>query len=221
VPTCLRVLFRMRSPSATTTLPDLIDRLPQPTSDGASNDPIVLTILETPVGPMLGGAVEAGICLLEFIDRRAVPRELDDLTRHFRTSAVIAETRTLPKLLQRLKDELAAYFRADLNHFSLPLVAPGTPFQTRVWDALNTIPYGQTRAYSDIARQIGQPGAVRAVGAANGANRIAIIIPCHRVIEANGKLRGYGGGLERKRFLLELEQGSGGLLQFATPHTGE
>jgi AraC family transcriptional regulator of adaptative response/methylated-DNA-[protein]-cysteine methyltransferase len=209
----------MRSASTTTTLPDLIDRLPRPTSEQGSDDPIVLTILDTPVGPMLGGAVEAGICLLEFIDRRAVPHELEDLTRELRTSSVVAPTRTPPKLLQSLKDELAAYFRAELKHFSLPLVSPGTPFQTRVWEALNTIPHGQTRSYSDIARQIGQPDAVRAVGAANGANRIAIIIPCHRVIEANGKLRGYGGGLERKRFLLDLEQGSERLFQPAAPTT--
>jgi len=200
---------------------DLTDFLPAPPPH-TGPDQLSITTLQTPLGPMVAGSTAAGLCLLEFLDRRALRRELADLSHRFRAPiTVVPDGAAMPRWLQAVTDELAAYFRAERKHFSLPLVTPGTPFQTRVWDALNTIPYGQTRSYSDIARQIGQPEAVRAVGAANGANRIAIIIPCHRVIEANGKLRGYGGGLERKRFLLDLEQGSEGLLQLATPHTGE
>jgi methylated-DNA-[protein]-cysteine S-methyltransferase len=101
--------------------------------------------------------------------------------------------------------QLAAYFRGELREFQLPLDFEGTDFQKRVWRQLLTIPYGQTRSYTQIAQTIGSPNAVRAVGAANGANPIAIVVPCHRVIGASGKLVGYGGGLPLKKRLLELE----------------
>ncbi|OMC41542.1 cysteine methyltransferase [Mycobacterium sp. GA-1841] len=103
-------------------------------------------------------------------------------------------------------DQLAAYFAGERTEFDLELDMVGTDFQRRVWDALRTIPYGETCSYGEIARQIGSPGASRAVGLANGHNPIGIIVPCHRVIGANGSLTGYGGGLERKRTLLELEK---------------
>ena len=99
--------------------------------------------------------------------------------------------------------QLAAYFAGDLTSFDLPLAPAGTPFQQRVWSALQTIPYGQTWSYAELASQVGS--ASRAVGLANGRNRISLIIPCHRVIGSDGSLTGYGGGLERKRYLLELE----------------
>jgi methylated-DNA-[protein]-cysteine S-methyltransferase len=105
-------------------------------------------------------------------------------------------------------DELAAYFAGGLTEFSLPLAPAGTQFQRRVWAALQQIPYGQTWSYGQLAAKIGNPAAVRAVGLANGRNPIAVVIPCHRVIGANGSLTGYGGGLDRKRFLLDLEAGS-------------
>ncbi len=108
--------------------------------------------------------------------------------------------------LERLKDELARYFKAELKQFTVPLVFPGTPFQQRVWEALLRIPYGETRSYEDIAREVGSPGAVRAVGRANGMNRVAIVIPCHRVVNKSVALGGYGGGLWRKQFLLNLER---------------
>jgi len=103
-------------------------------------------------------------------------------------------------------DQLGAYFAGELTDFDIELDLAGTEFQRRVWKALLTIPYGQTRSYGQIAEQIGAPGAARAVGLANGHNPIAIIVPCHRVIGANGSLTGFGGGLGRKRTLLELEK---------------
>jgi methylated-DNA-[protein]-cysteine S-methyltransferase len=103
-------------------------------------------------------------------------------------------------------DQLDAYFAGELTDFTLELDLQGTAFQRRVWQALLTIPFGETRSYGDIAAQIGAPGSARAVGLANGHNPIAIIVPCHRVIGASGSLTGYGGGLERKRSLLALEK---------------
>lgn len=103
-------------------------------------------------------------------------------------------------------DQLAAYFAGQRTEFDLDIEMVGTRFQRRVWDTLRTIPYGETRSYGDIACEIGSPRAFRAVGMANGHNPIGIIVPCHRVIGANGSLTGYGGGLDRKRALLELER---------------
>jgi len=111
---------------------------------------------------------------------------------------------SLPVMHETLA-QLRAYFAGDLRVFDVPLEIAGTEFQKCVWSALRTIPYGETRSYSQIARQIGSPSAVRAVGAANGRNPIPIIVPCHRVIGASGSLVGFGGGLEWKRFLLDLE----------------
>ena len=105
-----------------------------------------------------------------------------------------------------VKQQLAAYFAGELTRFDLKLAPSGTPFQLAVWQALETIPYGETRSYGDIARQIGKPEANRAVGAANGQNPLPIVLPCHRVIGTNGSLTGFGGGLECKQFLLRLEQ---------------
>jgi methylated-DNA-[protein]-cysteine S-methyltransferase len=110
-------------------------------------------------------------------------------------------------VLEAALDQLAAYFAGDLKEFDLPLAAVGTPFQQRVWAELVKIPYGQTWSYLDVAQRLGDPKAVRAVGLANGRNPIAIVVPCHRVIGANGKLTGYAGGLWRKERLLSLERG--------------
>ena len=103
--------------------------------------------------------------------------------------------------------QLDAYFAGRLRRFNLPLAPAGTPFQQRVWSALSGIPFGETRSYGQLAEAIGKPSAMRAVGAANGRNPISIVVPCHRVIGADGSLTGFGGGIERKRFLLSLEQG--------------
>ena len=111
-------------------------------------------------------------------------------------------------------EQLGAYFSGELHTFDLRLEFEGTPFQRRVWEALRAIPYGETRTYGEIAMQIGSPTAFRAVGLANGHNPIAVIVPCHRVIGANGSLTGFGGGLERKRTLLELEKSNSNLMLF-------
>jgi methylated-DNA-[protein]-cysteine S-methyltransferase len=111
-----------------------------------------------------------------------------------------------------VRAQLSEYFAGQRSSFDLPLRLDGTPFQRRVWRALRDIAYGQTMSYGELARRIGQPSAARAVGLANGRNPIAVIVPCHRVVGANGTLTGYGGGVERKRFLLDLEAGQRSLV---------
>ena len=165
------------------------------------NNLITITRVVTPLGPMLAGATQDGICLLEFIDRRMIETQLQRLRRLLRAE-LLPGSHTL---FRQLEEELQEYFNGQRTEFSIPLVTKGTPFQQRVWDMLRTIPYGETRSYAEQATAIGQPKAVRAVARANGDNRIAIIIPCHRVIGADGSLTGYGGGLWRKQYLLNLE----------------
>ncbi len=167
-------------------------------------DCIVISWAKTPLGPMVTAATAEGICFLEFTDRRMLETQLATLRRLF-DRAVVPGRNTH---LERLKDELARYFAGKLKRFTVPLIYPGTPFQRRVWGELLQIPYGETRSYEDIARGVGSPRAVRAVGTTNGLNRIAIVIPCHRVVNKGGKLGGYGGGLWRKQFLLNLERGN-------------
>ncbi len=115
------------------------------------------------------------------------------------------ETQVSSDLLRRCVTEIEEYFRGNRKEFDLPLLLKGTDFQKRVWHALEKIPYGETRSYQDIACMIGKPKASRAVGMANHVNPIVILVPCHRVIGKNGKLTGYGGGLDKKKYLLELE----------------
>jgi AraC family transcriptional regulator of adaptative response/methylated-DNA-[protein]-cysteine methyltransferase len=164
---------------------------------------IRLTWLETPVGPLVAGATDDALCLLEYPDRRMMETQLDTLRRRFARPLAPGDS----PLFTPLREQLGEYFAGRRRAFDLPLEYPGSPFQRRVWDALRRIPYGETRTYADLAREIGAPGAARAGGTANGANRLAIIIPCHRVIAAGGGLGGYGGGLWRKLRLLELEGG--------------
>ena len=117
------------------------------------------------------------------------------------------KARVSDPLLDRAEEQLTAYFAGDLTEFDLPLASEGSEFQQKVWAELRRIPYGETASYGDIARRLGyEPVISRAVGAANGANPIPIIVPCHRVIGADGKLTGFGGGIERKKILLDLEQ---------------
>jgi AraC family transcriptional regulator of adaptative response/methylated-DNA-[protein]-cysteine methyltransferase len=176
---------------------------------GAARDKefIRLAWVQTPLGPMAAGATDHAICLLEFTDRRMLEAQIDTLKRRFGLPVLPGET----PLLERLRAELAEYFAGTRRRFDLPLEYPGTEFQKRVWAALERIPYGDTRSYADLARELGTPGAARAVGRANGLNRIAILVPCHRVVNADGGLGGYGGGLWRKLRLLEREgAGPGG-----------
>ncbi len=157
--------------------------------------------LTTPMGLMLAGATDKGVCLLEFADRRMPETQMRRLSSHLK-ALFVPGTNTI---LEQLSEELASYFAGRLSHFSLPLITPGTEFQQTVWEALRQIPHGKTSTYKAIAERIGRPTAVRAVARANGDNRVAIIIPCHRVIGSDGKLTGYGGGLWRKQQLLDLE----------------
>jgi AraC family transcriptional regulator of adaptative response/methylated-DNA-[protein]-cysteine methyltransferase len=139
---------------------------------------------------------------LEFVERRALEREIDRLRK--KTRSAIIPGSTAPILA--IEKELADYFNGRLTAFTTPLFYLGSPFQRLVWEELKKIPMGQTRSYSDIAKAIGRPTARRAVARANGSNQLAIIIPCHRVINANGQLGGYAGGLTRKQWLLEHER---------------
>lgn len=160
---------------------------------------------DSPVGPLVAIVVERdgyeALAALEFSDRPRLEREEGELRAA--TGADVEPARV--PLHDEVERQVAAYFAGGLRDFSLPLETPGTPFQQTVWRALRDIPYGATCSYGQLAERIGSPGSQRAVGAANGANRVAIVVPCHRVIESGGGLRGYGGGLERKRFLLQLE----------------
>jgi AraC family transcriptional regulator of adaptative response/methylated-DNA-[protein]-cysteine methyltransferase len=174
-----------------------------PPSQSAGREVIHLTRFATPLGAMVACATEKGVCLCEFSDRRMLESELHDLKSRLR--AVILPSRDNSHLL-RLEAELEQYFSGTLRAFDVALDTPASEFRQRVWNELRTIPYAQTRGYAEQARRIGKPAAVRAVAAANGHNRIAIVIPCHRVIGSNGSLTGYGGGLARKQWLLDFEK---------------
>ncbi|EGU44348.1 methylated-DNA--protein-cysteine methyltransferase [Vibrio ichthyoenteri ATCC 700023] len=152
------------------------------------------TIIESPLGPMTLQANEDGITGAWFEENTTLPEDLgvrDDQFVH---------------LLEAAK-QLEEYYLGIRNQFTLPLAAKGTAFQLQIWQALTTIPFGETWSYQQLANAIGNPKAVRAVGLANGKNPISVIVPCHRVIGKNGKLTGYAGGVARKAALLKLEQG--------------
>ncbi|MFC2084693.1 bifunctional transcriptional activator/DNA repair enzyme AdaA [Bacteroidota bacterium] len=165
------------------------------------NQLIMVTRILTPLGPMLAGATDKGICLLEFIDRRMLETQLNRLRKLFKAEFAPGHSIHFDELNKQLKE----YFEGKRKKFSLPLEVSGTSFQEKTWSALMTIPYGATKSYKEQAQSVKAPKAVRAVARANGDNRIAIIIPCHRVIGSNGQLVGYGGGLWRKQYLLNLE----------------
>jgi methylated-DNA-[protein]-cysteine S-methyltransferase len=153
---------------------------------------MIYTILDSPVGALILTSNGEAINGLFMEKHKGGPKPIGDWIRDdapFREAA----------------DQLMGYFAGKLTEFDLPLATGGAPFQQRVWAELRKIPYGSTVSYGELARRIGSPKASRAVGAANGDNPISIIIPCHRVIGSNGKLTGYGGGIERKKFLLEFE----------------
>lgn len=160
---------------------------------------------ESPVGPLIAMATDRAICGLSFSDADVLPERLQALRRRHE---VVAGSNAL---LDELRTQLQEYFRGSRRAFTVPLRCAGTAFQERVWAALCEIPYGQTWSYLDLALRVGDAHATRAVGYANGANPIAILVPCHRVINAGGGEGGYGGGLWRKRILLDLECGQGTL----------
>lgn len=158
--------------------------------------------IDSPVGVLVAGATEGGLCLLEFRDREMLETQVAKVRA--RVGPTVAGSH---RILEQVQIELDEYFDGSRREFSVPLVYPGTPFQVKVWNALRALPYGGTISYEELARRIGAPAGQRAAGHANGQNPIAIIIPCHRVINKGGKLGGYGGGLWRKQVLLDLERG--------------
>lgn len=172
-----------------------------PTESRARNI-ILMNRITTPLGPMIVCATTKGVCLLEFVDRRMLETEFRDLQKRLDAKIIAGEN----KHIQLAKTQVSEYFAGQRETFSLELHTLGTAFQTQVWECLRQIPFGETCSYQQQAESIGCASAVRAVASANGHNKIAIIIPCHRVIGKNGKLTGYGGGLERKQWLLGHEK---------------
>lgn len=163
---------------------------------------IDFTRIETDLGTMVACATDKGVCLLEFSDRKGLETELKQLAKYHNANIVQGQN----KYFKQLKEELDAYFEGRLKEFKVPLDISGTDFQKQVWQALVEIPYGTTSSYLRQAEVLGKPSSVRAVANANGMNKIAIIIPCHRVVGSDGSLTGYAGGLWRKRKLIDLEK---------------
>lgn len=169
---------------------------------GRQQNIIDLKRIETPLGTMLACATSEGVCLLEFTDRKMLETELKAIAK--RLNATIIQGNN--PHFDTLETQLTEYFSGSRKAFSVPLHTPGSAFHNKVWAALQLIPYGQTKSYKEQAILIGSPESVRAVANANGMNRISILIPCHRVIGSDGQLTGYGGGLWRKKYLLDLEE---------------
>ncbi|MEX1259742.1 MAG: methylated-DNA--[protein]-cysteine S-methyltransferase [Balneolaceae bacterium] len=163
---------------------------------------ILISRLTTPLGPMFVCATENGICLLEFVDRRMLETEFKDLQKLLKANIIAGEN----DHIKQLKKEIPEYFDGKRKTFNVKLETPGTEFQNLVWKCLKEIEYGEITTYQQQAEKINNPKAVRAVASANGYNRISIIIPCHRVIGKDGKMTGYGGGIERKKWLIEHER---------------
>lgn len=164
------------------------------------DQPMYYTFLSSPIGQLLLAGDEDGLALVEFPEGGKPSKPAADWQRD-------------DKPFRQAKRQLDEYFAGERREFTVTLKPHGTPFQLEVLEALQRIPYGETRSYAEIAREIGRPRAVRAVGAANGRNPLPIIIPCHRVIGSSGSLTGFGGGLPVKRFLLDLERGQPALLE--------
>lgn len=168
-------------------------------------EPILVQRILTPLGPMLAAASDAGLCLLEFADRKMLPKQFERISKLF-AQPILPGTHPL---LTEAAEQIEQYFQGSRTEFTLPLRLDGTSFQESVWSMLQDIPYGQTRSYGELAEELGKPTASRAVGRTNGDNRLAIIVPCHRVVRSDGHLCGYAGGLWRKKWLLEHERKSG------------
>lgn len=161
--------------------------------------------VKTPIGDMVFGSSDKGLCLLDFKYRKSFPRILKRIKEFFGDNIIYGTS----KFIELAENELHQYFKGDLKVFSVPLDIRGSEFQLKVWNALLKIKYGKTVSYLEIAKKIGRPEAVRAIANANGQNRIAIIIPCHRVIGSDGSLTGYGGGIAIKKKLIRLESKNG------------
>lgn len=168
--------------------------------------PLHLARFAGPLGPMVAAATGEGLCLLEFADRPGLDGQVRRLAALLRGVPVPGGS----PLLREAEREVRAFLAGRLREFTVPLLLPGTEFERAAWEALRAIPYGETRSYAEQAAAVGRPSAVRAVAGANGRNRVAILVPCHRVVGADGRLAGYGGGVWRKRRLLEIERGAAG-----------
>jgi AraC family transcriptional regulator of adaptative response/methylated-DNA-[protein]-cysteine methyltransferase len=167
----------------------------------ANSEPLLFMRLTTPLGPMIAMAERRGLVLLEFLDQPSLTREVQVLQNRFGYAVAPGHNGHL----QQVEEQLSEYFAGQRTEFSVALHMPGSEFSRQVWAELANIPYGQTTTYGAIAARLGKPGASRAVGLANGRNRLSIVLPCHRVIGADGSLTGYAGGQPRKAFLLRLE----------------
>ncbi|MCG7656073.1 methylated-DNA--[protein]-cysteine S-methyltransferase [Wielerella bovis] len=170
-----------------------------------TTNPLYAQIFPTPLGDMLSICSATGVCLLEFVGQARLENEIRQVSQAKQAQIIFQSN----DLLNSVAEQIQHYFSGSLKQFSVPIDFIGTDFQQRVWRILQTIPYGETISYAEQAAKLGNPKAVRAVAAANGQNKISIIVPCHRVIGSNGKLTGYAGGLPRKQFLLDLESHSG------------
>lgn len=166
------------------------------------SDSVRVKMLETPLGSMLAGATDQGVCLLEFVDRRGLERSYEQMCKRLKMPVAPGES----EILTRFESEVARYFAGELSEFETPLVLTGTPFQEKIWRALIEIPFGETRSYQQVAESLPEPSGARAVARAVGGNRIYLAIPCHRVVRGDGSLSGYGGGLWRKQVILDLER---------------
>lgn len=158
--------------------------------------------IDTPLGPMVAIASDDLLYLLEFVDRRGLEREVERMRQ--KKKAVIIPGKT--KITKQIKSELQAYFSGQLKVFKTPTAVFGTDFQQSIWKMLTNIPYGTTCSYAELAKKAGNPSAIRATANANGSNQMAIIIPCHRIIQSNGELAGYSGGVIRKQWLIDHEK---------------
>jgi AraC family transcriptional regulator of adaptative response/methylated-DNA-[protein]-cysteine methyltransferase len=157
---------------------------------------------DTELGQILSVADDESLYLLEFVERRGLGQEVERVSKKFKTIVALGET----KITIQVKSELEQYFKGKLNQFKTPLHIIGSPFQQSVWRALQQIPIGETKSYLELAGMIKHPKSFRAVANANGANQFVIVIPCHRVINHNGNIGGYGGGISRKQWLLNHER---------------
>lgn len=176
----------------------------QPPSKAGEVNCLLAKWIDTPLGAMVAIADDQSLRLLEFVDRRGLEREIQQLRKQ--TGAIILPGENKP--LAATTVQLREYFDRQRTVFDIPIATVGTAFEKAVWKQLGLIPSGETRSYSQLAKKVGSPGAVRAVGRANGRNWLSIILPCHRVIRADGTLCGYGGGIWRKQWLLDHERGA-------------
>jgi AraC family transcriptional regulator, regulatory protein of adaptative response / methylated-DNA-[protein]-cysteine methyltransferase len=163
---------------------------------------LLIYTFDTPLGKMITVVNDEGLCLLEFEYRRRLNKEMEYLAQYYKTEIKDGTNRHTENVISQMEE----YYSGARQKFDIPLITPGTDFQQKVWKKLIDIPYGQTRSYKAQSIALGNPDAVRAVARANGDNRIAVIIPCHRVIAENGDLTGYGGGLWRKQWLINHEK---------------